>query len=852
MRRSIQVVLLVLLVVTSAPGAEGPEDQYVNIYSLIQEADALNDGGQVRQAVAKYAEAQAALAKLPAQFPGWNENLVRFRLNYVNAKMAPLLALLPSPTNQVTAPHPPGPGPLPVPPAVETNSLVRQLQEEMTRLHADNATLSAKLKEALSVQPSAVDPREITRAEEKNRALLKENELLKVTLRQEQSSQSSRVDPQVLAEATRALADTRSKLETQERTLGTLQAENELLKKQAASTAGKPATADPRRDRELQQTRDKLVALQTQHDQLRSEKVVMEGRVKDLESGLAKANAVAAEAAKAETRKLKQLQEELDQQTAAARAAATANQERLARVEKERAQLAQEKADLETRLAKAPAGSSKADAQKIKQLETQLDDQMTAARAAARESLQRLSQLEKDKAQLAKEKTDLEGRLAKATASPAGLSKDDAQKLKQLQGEMARQAEVSKVALQESQARGDRFERELARLTKEKFTLEDRLAKVPPSAVGGSTVDARKLKKLQEDMDKQAEVARKTARDNEAKIQELEKELAQLAKVKTALESRLTANSTQATKTELARQKELEDQVASLRAKLEKTEQQLSRRAASRGASGDVRQQLEILKARLEVLEAKPEPYTREELAILRAPASRLVASASQSNSDSSPAVPATATNVTATNAVPDKKPARIKRTATTLPPGAGALDAAAQRAFAAGHFDEAEKKFLEVLRQDEKNIYVLGNLASTEVEMNKLDEAEKHLATALQLDPEDDYCLYLKGRVSYKRGKLDEALDLFGQAAKANPESAETQNHLGMVLAEKGLRAPAEAAFRKAIQLQPGYGSAHGNLAFVYATQKPPSLALARWHYQKALSARAPRNPELEKILGP
>ena len=40
-------------------------------------------------------------------------------------------------------------------------------------------------------------------------------------------------------------------------------------------------------------------------------------------------------------------------------------------------------------------------------------------------------------------------------------------------------------------------------------------------------------------------------------------------------------------------------------------------------------------------------------------------------------------------------------------------------------------------------------------------------------------------------------------------------------------------------------------SLAFIYATQKPPSTALARWHYKKALSSGAPKNVELEKILG-
>jgi tetratricopeptide (TPR) repeat protein len=184
------------------------------------------------------------------------------------------------------------------------------------------------------------------------------------------------------------------------------------------------------------------------------------------------------------------------------------------------------------------------------------------------------------------------------------------------------------------------------------------------------------------------------------------------------------------------------------------------------------------------------------------------------------------------------------------LPPGTGPLDTAAQAAFRAGRYADAEKNYLEIYRRDASNVYVLGNLAATQVEMGKLDEPDRHLAAALAIEPEDGFCLCLVGRIRHKQGKIDEALDLLSRAAKADPESVETQNYLGMVLAEKGQRAASMAAFRKAIQLQPGYGSAHQNLAFVYATRKPPALALARWHYQKALEAGSARNPELEKLL--
>ena len=65
-------------------------------------------------------------------------------------------------------------------------------------------------------------------------------------------------------------------------------------------------------------------------------------------------------------------------------------------------------------------------------------------------------------------------------------------------------------------------------------------------------------------------------------------------------------------------------------------------------------------------------------------------------------------------------------------------------------------------------------------------------------------------------------------------------------------MRIPAETALRHALTLAPGYGAAHHSLAVVYATQKPPALALAHFHYDKALAAGHPANPDLEKRLNP
>lgn len=232
-------------------------------------------------------------------------------------------------------------------------------------------------------------------------------------------------------------------------------------------------------------------------------------------------------------------------------------------------------------------------------------------------------------------------------------------------------------------------------------------------------------------------------------------------------------------------------------------------------------EELDQLRARLESLEARPAPFTAEELAMFKQSAPQL--------------------------APVEAKPVKKSR---ELPAGAGTLVAQAERAFAAQRFDEAEKKYLEVLRQDEQNVYVLGNLAATQLEMNHVDEAEKNVKGALLSDPEDAFSLTLLGIIKFRQNNFDEALDLLSRSAKINPENPETQNYLGITLSQKGQRAPAEAALRKAVQLRPNYAGAHHNLSVIYATQRPPFLELARWHYERSLSLGHPKNSSLEKIL--
>ena len=563
-------VIVALLLSWSGARAEGPDDQYVRIYTLIQDADKLNSGDRPSEALPKYREAQTALLQFQKGYPDWNVKVISFRLNYVTAKIAAVSPHVPAPV----APAPASTGPKPAmspsagltqpAPLADWEALLNALKDQVRQMQADKALLEAKLKEALAVQPAAVDPRELARAEEKIKGLVKENELLKVTLAQEKAKPLVAPDTKALDETRQALTDANLKLADQSKLAAGLAVEKETL--QASKTEEV--------SRQLAQAQAQVAALQSDKDMLRLEKTALENRVKQL-------------------------------------AAAPAPH------------------------AKPPAPGKTPDAARIKQLERERD----------------------------------------------GLQK------------------------------------QLAAANKELYSRKGKAA--------------------------------------------------------------------------AARKAEIESQLAALR-------------------------------DRLEVLEARQVPYTDEELALFKQPPTKL--------------------------AQVERKDSR--KSVKELPPGTVALVAEAHRYYANQQLDKAEETYLQVLQQDKTNVITLANLAAIELDLDHLQTAEINIKQAAAFAPDDPYSLYVLGRLKFRQKKYDEAIDAFSRAAKLDPQDAQVQNFLGLALSEKGLRGPAETALRKAIQIDPGCADAHNNLAVVYVTQQPPLVELARWHYQKALAAGHPRNPELEKMI--
>lgn len=519
---------MLCLALLSVAQAQTPDEKYVGIYHLIQEADALNDAGKIREAVSRYVEAQNALKNFQSDHPSWNERIVKFRLDYIAARLDPLARKV-TDTNAIpaiTASTNAAPG------TSLTNQL-DELQAAIRQLTGQNALLEAKLKEALSVQPPAMDPREFAKAQEQIKELIKERDLLKVTLEQQKGTAMKLSDPAAMEAERKLLVEVQRKLDEQMKENATLRKEAEDLRKQLAAM----------------------------------------------------------------------------------------------------------KPQLEM-----PVG----------------------------------------------ETTELAGQLQIARATITAL-------------------QSSNLALLNHQ-----------------ITLQQQIA------------DARKTP------------------TNEA------------------------------------------------------------------GVPAEIQKQLQLAQARLEVYEGRQIPYSTQELALMKQP-------------DAKPSL--ALTNV----------PARRTR---ELPAGAGPLMAEAQRAMEAGRFEEAERKLRDILRQDEKNPYVLGTLAAAQMELNRHGEAEATLKQALASDPNDPASLLMMGLLKYQQGQYDAALDSLSLSAKSAPDDPRAQYFLGKTLLQKGMRAQAESALRKAIGLRPGWGEAHFSLAMVYATQQPPFKELAQWHYQKALAGGYPRNQEFERMV--
>ena len=324
-------LVLLLFAALVAGQAQSLDDQYVQIFGMIQEADSLA-GAQPAQAMAKYTQAQTALQKLQKENPGWNSSVVSFRLGYIAERIKGLAGKVPVPaatSADTRKPTPAASAPataaasapaLPAPPA-DWSEQLNGAREQVRQLQDDKSLLQAKLKEAFAAQSTQADPRELERAQEKVKSLQKENDLLKVTLEQEKAKPVAAADTKALEQTQQALAESNRQVAAQKDAFAklalektalegrlksvaapteqttALQAENAALKRQLATTqsaqAAKPGAEDA--GKALADSRRELAAQKDASNKLVMEKSTLENRLKQLMEESGKTAGLAAE-----------------------------------------------------------------------------------------------------------------------------------------------------------------------------------------------------------------------------------------------------------------------------------------------------------------------------------------------------------------------------------------------------------------------------------------------------------------------------------------------------------------------------------------------------------------------------
>jgi tetratricopeptide (TPR) repeat protein len=436
----------------------------------------------------------------------------------------------------------------------------------------------------------------------------------------------------------------------------------------------------------------------------------------------------------------------------------------------------------------------------------------------------RIKTLEKEREVL---RLSLEQAEAKA-APPGTVAPDLRDALEEASRKLAEQTDTI-VALRQEK---DVLERELQAVRRaelealsvlriENQALKKQLSAPPPPAPPVQAAGNEQLERELAATKNALQSSRDTLNALQVRLRALEEERENLHKTRKELESKLAAASTRPAPTEPAQIKQLQRERDDLRKKLDEASRQLAQNLArtKQTRSEPFIDELTSLRAQLTALNAAKVPFTDEELAFFKQP--QEIAAV--------------------------VRPVATKR---ELPPDAASLQTEARRAFDLRRFDEAEKKYLELLRFDDSNVSTLQRLAAAQLEQNRLDEADNSIQRALAVDPADARSLLLKGIVKFEKADYAGAFESLSRSAQADPEHAETQFYLGRTLSQRGQRAAAETALRKALQLSPGYRFAHYHLAVVYAFQQPPYIELARWHYQKALAFGHPADPELEKVF--
>jgi len=127
-----------------------------------------------------------------------------------------------------------------------------------------------------------------------------------------------------------------------------------------------------------------------------------------------------------------------------------------------------------------------------------------------------------------------------------------------------------------------------------------------------------------------------------------------------------------------------------------------------------------------------------------------------------------------------------------------------ADEALERGDGNFAERKYIEVIKNDKRNIEAYRGLGKVYMDMEKYQEAEETFKFLLKLSPRDDRVYNRLAMLAQSTGDLEKAAEYFERAINIDNTLAIRYYDLGLIYAKLNKLAPATQNFRRAVKIEP------------------------------------------------
>jgi len=159
---------------------------------------------------------------------------------------------------------------------------------------------------------------------------------------------------------------------------------------------------------------------------------------------------------------------------------------------------------------------------------------------------------------------------------------------------------------------------------------------------------------------------------------------------------------------------------------------------------------------------------------------------------------------------------------------------------------DAAEKKYIEIIGLDSKNLKAFKELGRIYFEKKEFEEAKQTFEHVLKLKEDDEDIYENLAKIAKEKGDLDEARDEYLKLININKQNAQTHFNLAEIYQAMGKLPEAARALKKALKIEPANPRYLDTILEISIIIKDKALALDT--YEK-LNKANPENNKLEEF---